>query len=146
MAETAMWRDVRPGDVLDVRGTRWTVVARNGAELTLKSQSGALRSGRPDPRGAVTVVERAPRDEATEAAIAALGPLKPEPVCALWLGAANRYCGSSNGVRLYLQGYRCAAHAPVAVRCAKCRQPLSGDPGQRCLTCGTKITKAGAKR
>ncbi len=141
--ETAMWRDVRPGDVLDIRGTRWRVVARDGAELTIKSQDGAMRTGRPDPRGTVTIVERAPRDTATEAAVAALAPLRPEPLCSLWLGTDERYCGSDENVRLYLTGHRCEQHAPVAVRCAKCRQPLSSDQGRKCLTCGNEIKKTG---
>lgn len=38
------------------------------------------------------------------------------PVCAHWIGAEQRHCGTRDRVRLYLTGLCCPAHTPNALK------------------------------
>lgn len=43
------------------------------------------------------------------------GPQAPR-VCAHWIGAEQRHCGATDGVRPYLTGPACPAHTPRALQ------------------------------
>lgn len=149
MGERVSWAQTRAGDVLLIRGARWTVerVDPDGS-LTLQSQSGAARrTGRPDPAGVVTVVERGPKPDPKSA----LTPLRPEPLCGHWIGAEERYCGLGEDVRPFVDGHRCPEHAPGLVQaraagrraCESCGQPVPEDsrPDERCMVCKKPIKR-----
>lgn len=150
------WSEVRAGDVLAIRGVRWTVEATSGTAVSLISPSGKRRTGAPQPGGAVTVLERGPEPARQGEALAKLAPLKPEPLCGHWIGAERRWCGSDDGVRRYLQGYRCRQHTPGLVRaqaegrkaCLGCGQPLPADeePGEHCLVCSRSTNSSTRRR
>lgn len=60
------WRHVVPGEVIEANGVRWTVVSRDGGEITMRrNHDGFVQVGSPPPDKPVTHV--GPKDIDTAA-------------------------------------------------------------------------------